>query len=522
MKQAAISALFGAISGAIIVALSLGIGPLSWIFGAASASQNQLSSPTTGTVSGLQLTNNFNNAIDSVNTCNSGPSAPTNQLSGVPSVGNCWINTTSIPYPVSIYDGANWDVIAHIDATNHWATIPVGGGVATEASAATTDLCSSANKSAHYITISGTTTITSFGSTCQPGFVKLITFSGSLTLTYNATSMIFPGAQNIITAAGDQAIVVALGSGNFQIVNYTPASGQALLNPAIDVGDVIFTHLTAPPSSKYLFEYGQAISRTTYSSLLNSSMYPTFTGITATSGSPTLVGFSDTSEICSGQAVIEATFLPNSPYPTIISCTSSTVTMNANAIASTTGNVQVFPYGDGNGSTTFNLPNCQGVALVGRDNMSGTPRGALTSTYFGVNPDALGATGGAQNRTIAQNQLPNVAPSISGSGNIALNNTGQNIYAVGSSNIPEGTGSDIGTIVSPNQLNIVASAIAGALTVGSINGNVSQQALPTIPPALTVNCMVRVLSMLDLSPLPSVPANDDQFASAVEPRRSVA
>jgi hypothetical protein len=52
------------------------------------ASQNNLWSGTTGTISGLQLTNSFNGAIDSVNTANSGASAPTNQLSGSASIGN--------------------------------------------------------------------------------------------------------------------------------------------------------------------------------------------------------------------------------------------------------------------------------------------------------------------------------------------------------------------------------------------------------------------------------------------------
>jgi hypothetical protein len=41
----------------------------------AMAAQNALTSPTTGTVSGLQITNNYNAALDSLNTANSGATA---------------------------------------------------------------------------------------------------------------------------------------------------------------------------------------------------------------------------------------------------------------------------------------------------------------------------------------------------------------------------------------------------------------------------------------------------------------
>src|SRR5581483_5141861 len=106
------------------------------------ASQNALLSPTTGTVSGLQLTNNYNNALDSLNTANSGASAPTNQLTGVPSLGNWWLNTTSAPYGLGMYDGAQWPVLANIDPTAHAWNVQLGGGTATLASAGTVDLCS--------------------------------------------------------------------------------------------------------------------------------------------------------------------------------------------------------------------------------------------------------------------------------------------------------------------------------------------------------------------------------------------
>src|SRR6266700_2960658 len=193
----------------------------------AAADQSTLSSPTTGTVSGLQLTNNYNNALNALNTCNSGNSAPANQLSGVPSKGNCWLDTSATPNLLKMYDGTSWLLIAYLDTTNHvWTPIVAGGTVNTVASAATTDLCSTQPA---YVQVSGTTTITSFGSNCQVGQLKWITFTGALTLTHNATSLILPNnAGNITTVAGDAALAVYLGSGNWKVPFYTKLNGTAL------------------------------------------------------------------------------------------------------------------------------------------------------------------------------------------------------------------------------------------------------------------------------------------------------
>jgi hypothetical protein len=201
------------------------------------ASQNALFNSTTGPLSGLTAVQTINNGMDSLNTCNSGASAPTNQLSGSPSAGNCWYNTST--GAVSYYDGANWLTVGYIDATNHLWTPVVGGNAATTVSSATTaNLCgtSGASPIGAYLTISGTTTITGLGSNCVVGQMKVITFSGILTFTYNATSLIMPTSANITTAAGDVAIVVYLGSGNWKVVAYLPISGSALSSAGLNIG----------------------------------------------------------------------------------------------------------------------------------------------------------------------------------------------------------------------------------------------------------------------------------------------
>lgn len=81
--------------------------------------------------------------------------------------------------------------------------------------------------SSTYVQITGTTTITSFDNVAS-GIVRNVLFGGSLTLTYNATSLILPGGGNIITQAGDVAVFVSEGSGNWRCLDYTTFSGQAL------------------------------------------------------------------------------------------------------------------------------------------------------------------------------------------------------------------------------------------------------------------------------------------------------
>ena len=90
------------------------------------------------------------------------------------------------------------------------------------ASAATTDIGAQLTTS---LNITGTTTITSFGVNYNGH--RFLKFSGILTLTHNSTTLILPGGLNIVTAAGDYAIVIPNGSPatGWVVVAYCPASG---------------------------------------------------------------------------------------------------------------------------------------------------------------------------------------------------------------------------------------------------------------------------------------------------------
>ena len=94
------------------------------------------------------------------------------------------------------------------------------------ASAATTSIC--ATGTSIYAKVTGTTTITGLG-TANAGCWRIITFTGALTLTHNATSLILPGGESITTAAGDMMVAMSEGSGNWRVISYVKASGLPIV-----------------------------------------------------------------------------------------------------------------------------------------------------------------------------------------------------------------------------------------------------------------------------------------------------
>lgn len=98
----------------------------------------------------------------------------------------------------------------------------------TLASGSTTDI---GGQNAMAVEITGTTTITSFGTTYNgPRFMR---FTGALTLTHNATTLILPGGANITTIAGDTCIAIPTSSANGWVVlayqRYSSTAGSLLV-----------------------------------------------------------------------------------------------------------------------------------------------------------------------------------------------------------------------------------------------------------------------------------------------------
>lgn len=144
-----------------------------------------------------------------------------------PSTGDLWYNSTLGEFQV--YNGSAWVTGAPADGSVTPPKLALGAWTSV-ASASTVNLGAQTSLN---IIVTGTTTITSFGTTAVThGLPYRVRFSAALTLT-NGTNLILPGATNITTAAGDVADVVYDGSNVWRVVNYVRASGQPLITSPI-------------------------------------------------------------------------------------------------------------------------------------------------------------------------------------------------------------------------------------------------------------------------------------------------
>ena len=143
-----------------------------------------------------------------------------------------WADGTELA-PGDLPSGAGFtffivDVTTPTAPVFHMQSVPTphtGSGGPDLASAATVNIGASVGT---YQNITGTTTITSFGAG-RLGTERQVTFTGVLTLTYNATSLILPTQSSIATKAGDTARFVSLGGNNWKCESYTPIDGRPLV-----------------------------------------------------------------------------------------------------------------------------------------------------------------------------------------------------------------------------------------------------------------------------------------------------
>jgi hypothetical protein len=87
-------------------------------------SQNSLVLPTTGTVSGLQMTQNTNNALDTLNTQASGGSAPSS-----PETGQFWHDTTNNILKKRSLDNSTWIPLFYLNESAYLAGPPSLGQI---------------------------------------------------------------------------------------------------------------------------------------------------------------------------------------------------------------------------------------------------------------------------------------------------------------------------------------------------------------------------------------------------------
>lgn len=195
------------------------------------------------------------------------------ELSQTPA-SNSPVGTVDVPSSIDDYQRTHAAFIA---------TLRDGKGFTSSsalASGATTDIGS---QNALFVDISGTTTITSFGTNFNgPRFLR---FAGALTLTHHATNLVLPGGVNITTAAGDTLLVIpkttAAVVDGWIVIAYQRNSGVGVA--ASELQNQTFTaYTTAGTSTAYTLTPSPAI--TAYAA--NQSFFVNFNA--ASGAAPTL------------------------------------------------------------------------------------------------------------------------------------------------------------------------------------------------------------------------------------------
>lgn len=273
--------------------------------------------------------------------------------------------------------------------------------------------------------------------------------------------------------------VTGAGASTPSVVNVLNGSLQQAGVQVIPPGtELAFAGVTVPTG--FLLEYGQTISRTTYPNLL-SALRVSFT-CTFANGSPTLSSVSaDLRNLGLEGATLECATAGITNL-TISSIAATTITMSGNATANSGGTVTVYayPWGNGDGTSTFAIPDRRGRVLAGRDNMGGTAANRLTTAGSGINGISLMAAGGSQTQTILQANLPNVNFPVGGinitatpsfnytptvGGTIPSGST--NVITSGT-NVDSGTGAAAGLSVNLNIISQGSAASGGTGTALSV------------------------------------------------------
>jgi microcystin-dependent protein len=150
-------------------------------------------------------------------------------------------------------------------------------------------------------------------------------------------------------------------------------------------------------------------------------------------------------------------------------------------------------YGIGDGSTTFNIPDCRGRVSAGQDDMGGSSANRLTGLSNGVNGDTLGAAGGLESFTLATTNLPSHSHTP---GTLAVGTTISNGTTV-VRNLSDGDFTDFAAgpgghnvfdgVGSPTESTLALAS--GALT-GSTATAGSGTAMGHIPPTIVFNKII--------------------------------
>jgi len=175
-------------------------------------------------------------------------------------------------------------------------------------------------------------------------------------------------------------------------------------NASLPIGSIIdYAGVEAP--SNFLMCNGNAVSRSIYVNLL--SAITQLQDGTTTNGANTISGLTSTSDLYVGMS-IEGSGIP---VATTISSIvdGNNITISQNSTASDTVPIRFFNWGNGDGSTTFNVPDLRRRTTIGSQGSGSSVIGKAT-----------GEKGGVESHAILLNEIPNHSHSAA-SGDFLVN-----------------------------------------------------------------------------------------------------
>lgn len=348
----------------------------------ARADQSERVVPTAGIFTGPQYAQKIGDMARSISTRNKGSSSPAN-VGGVVVDGLEWLDDSSSPWVEKVYVNGGWAPVRAYDPSSSSHIGFLGGGLGTIASASTTDLASVLQAN---VQITGAVTVASFGSAAPAGAIKIIRFAAALTLTWSSALPV-PCGFDLVTAAGDRAVVTHLGAGVWEFTSFTRASGVPVDCSAVGKADFVFGDV--PPL--HVANYGQALTRSSYPALV-AKLTRAQNG-TRTSGNATIASVANTAGFGAGMPAEGTGINAGCTIASVVPNTSITLNSSSCVTSSGTSTVTVFltGYGAGGSGSTIGAPDCKGRAFAGRD--GGTPANRLTSSYFGADSSIFNVAG---------------------------------------------------------------------------------------------------------------------------------
>lgn len=313
--------------------------------------------------------------------------------------------------------------------------------------------------------------------------------------TWQDAAETIPNTNPVVLDSAGRALILGSGPYRQQVfdrnhnliwdqVTASPASsGGGGGGTATGDGDLVGTikpwaGMTAP--NQYMFAAGQQVARALFPALFTA--ITSSQQVTCSNGNATLSGLTDTTNFWIGMTVEVSCLASGSS--TIVSKTATTVTLATAPNVSTNVAAVFFPWGNGNGTTTFTLPDLRGQVIAGNNTMGGTPSSNLTTQFFGAtDPNSIGALGGSQ--SVSTTLLVANLPPITSTG--AATTGGTNfVTATGSNNfnISSGAGTTLPTGVQLSNSEPVTTTSTGTTSTPIVSS--------VVQPTKTANYIIKV------------------------------